>query len=137
VPLDVLAQGFEHARDRDDDRDALATDDLDDLRRVERVLEVDLAAEELRDEDSHELPEHVAERYEVQKPYRVHQPLPLDVTTYLRFERREVGEEVPVREEDAARLGRRPRREDDLRQVVFGDIDRRVRRRVMTRDRLR
>src|SRR5919202_1048847 len=62
--LDLLAQCVEQSRHGDDDRDAVAPHGLDDLRGLERVLEKDLAADDLRDKDAHELTEDVAERHE-------------------------------------------------------------------------
>src|SRR5207248_804768 len=107
-PLDVLAQRFEHARDCDDDRDALGLDGAGYLRGVERVLKVNFAAKELRHEEPHELPEDVAERQEVEEADGVDEALPTQVLPRLLFERREVGEQVAVREADAARVGGRP-----------------------------
>ena len=104
APLDVLAQTVEHARDCDDDGDALCPDRAGDLRRVERVLKVNLAAEHLRHEKPHELPEDVAERQEVEEANRVDDALPARILHDLLFERREVGEQVAVRQAHAARL---------------------------------
>ena len=96
-------------------------DVLDDLGRVQRILKEDLAAEELRHEDAHELPEDVAQRDEAEEAERVHDAFPTHVLPYLLFERREVGEKVRVRQHDAARLSRRSRSVDNLDDVVAAD----------------
>ena len=122
VALDLLAQRVEEARHGDDDRDAVLLDSGDDLRRVERVLKVDFAAEELRHEDAHELAEDMAERQQVEEADRVEGPFPLAVLVDLALKRAEVRQQVAVRDDDALRLGGRPRREDDLGDVVFANV---------------
>src|SRR5205823_9737763 len=109
------------ARHGDDDRDALLLDGGDDLGGVERVLKVDFAAEYLRHEDAHELAEDMTEWQQVEKADRMKGPLPLAVLVDLALKRAEVRQQIAMRDDDALRLGSRPRREDDFGNVVFGN----------------
>src|SRR5205814_4638143 len=57
VAFDLVAQRLEDTRHGYDHRDALPLDRLDDVRWAEGIVEDHFAANELRHEDPHELPE--------------------------------------------------------------------------------
>ena len=112
--LDVLAQHVEHLRHADEHRDAPRLDLTEDLGRAVAVREDDRAVEHRRHERRHRLPEHVAERQQVQEPDRMERPLVLPVLRDLALDRDDVREDVAVRDRHALRIGRRAGGEDDL-----------------------
>ena len=118
VALDLVFQRFHQTGHSDDDRDALPLDDLQDFGRVERVLENDGRGQQLRQEDAEDLAEDVAEWQKIQKAKRVKDALVAQVFADFVFERRQVGENVAVRNDDAARFGSCARGENDLHDVV-------------------
>ena len=77
--------------------------------------------QQLRQEDAEKLSEDVAERQQVQKAQRMEDALVAKVLADLALQRLEVGQDVAVRDDDAARLGRGARGEDDLHDVVAGE----------------
>ena len=79
------------------------------------------ARQHRRNERGHRLSEHVAQRQQVQEPEREERPAPSAVLQHLAFDRDDVREHVAVGDDDALRLGRRARRENDLRDVVALD----------------
>src|SRR5205085_4281800 len=99
-----------------------------------RVLKVDFAAEELRHEDAHELAEDMTERQQIEKANRVKRSLPLTILVNLALKRTEVRQQIALRDDDAFRLGGRPRCEDDFGDVVFGNVSARERRRFVMGD---
>src|SRR5215470_1453199 len=134
ISFDLLAQSFELARHGGDYRDALAFDRGDDFRGVERARKEDLAEEQSRHEHSHKLTEDVAQWEQAQKPDRMKWAFELQVLVDLGFERRDVGQQVAVRQANPFRLRGRARGEDDLGQVVRADLFISVRGRRMTLD---
>src|SRR5438132_7880517 len=76
VSFNSFAQDFEHPRHRHHNRDTFAPDGFNDVRRIERCLKEDFAAKQLGHEDTHELSEHVAQRYQIEKAQRMDQALP-------------------------------------------------------------
>ena len=67
----------------------------------------------------------MAEGQEIEEPERKERLSPLPVLPHLAFHRRDVGEHVPVRDDDALGLGRRPGREHDLCDVISREGNRR------------
>jgi hypothetical protein len=61
VALDLFSQRIKNARHGDDDGDSLAFDRFHDLRWAQRLLKENLATEQLRHKDAHELSEDMAE----------------------------------------------------------------------------
>ena len=90
---------------------------------VERIEKHGCAAENLGQENSEKLAEYVAERKEVEKAQRMKEAFPAAVTIDFFFEGFEVGEQVAVGEDDAARFGRGAGGEDDFDWI--GALDRR------------
>ena len=72
----------------------------------------------MRQEDAEELAEDVAERQQVQEAQRMEDALVLEIFADLAFERLEVRQDVAVRDDDAAWLGRGAGGEDNLDDVV-------------------
>ena len=99
------------------------------LGRIQRVLKDDGRRQQLRQKDAEELSEDVAERQQVEKAQRMKDALVLQILADLALQRLQVGQDVAVRDDDAARLGRRAGGEDDLHDVVARErrrSDRRV-----------
>src|SRR5689334_8176789 len=115
---DLLAQGFEHARHGDDDIDASLLYRADDLRGFVSFTEIDLRAEQLRNEHAKQLSEHVAQRQQAKKTQRMNESFPALVTREFFFDGRDVGEEISMCETDAFRFGGRAGSENDLDQIV-------------------
>ncbi len=87
-------------------------------------MKEDLAAKQLRDEDAHELPEDMAERHQVQKANGMKRALPLEIFLDLSLKRREVRQQISMRENHAFRVSRSARSKDDLGDVVERRVDR-------------
>ncbi len=85
--------------------------------------EHDDASQHRRNEGGHRLPEHVAQGQQVQEPDRAEWFRVPAILQDLFFDRDDVREHVAVRDHHALRLGRRARREDDLRHIVTHDRD--------------
>src|SRR5713101_8917825 len=122
VAFDLVAESVEHPRHADDHRYAMLLNSINDLRRIQRALKEHLAGEYLRHEDTHELPEYVTERKQVQKSYWVNNAFVFEVLLNLRFERVDVGEHVSMGEAHAFRLGGSARSENDLGKVAVDDF---------------
>ena len=120
----VLAQDIEDLRYRHDDGDPPLLHLRDDVDRVVAAHEHDDAAEHRRDECRHRLPEHVAERQQIQKAERIKRRAPLPILQDFFFDGDDVREDVAMRDDDALRLGRRARGEDDFGGRV--PVDRRL-----------
>src|SRR5262245_24646844 len=67
VMEELFAQCLQHARHRDNGVDTLFPCNLNDLRRLERLEEVDFAAHDLGNEDAHQLSKHVTQRQQAEK----------------------------------------------------------------------
>src|ERR1035437_1068825 len=91
---------------------------MQNFRRVERVLKDHGGCQQLRQEDSEELPKDVAERQQIQETQRMKNALVAEVFPDLALQRLEVGQDVAMRNDHTARLGSRTGREDDLYDVV-------------------
>ena len=113
VPQDLEDLGHAHQH-----RHAPIVDLPDDVVGRVAAREHHEAGQHRRDERSHRLSEHVAERQEVEESNREKRPGPLAVLRDLPLDRHDVGEEVPVGDDHALRVGSGAGREDDLRRVV-------------------
>ena len=120
---DVLAQHVEDLRHADQHRHAARLDQADDVVRVEAAREDDRAAHHRRHVGRHRLAEHVAERQQVDEAQRMERPRVAAVLHHLALDRDDVGHHVAMADDDALRLGRRARGEDDLDDVVARDGD--------------
>src|SRR5215216_3730526 len=101
VSLYLLAECFQNAWHSDHDVDAIFFDCRHDFRRLVRLAEVDFSGKELWNEDSHQLPEDVAQRQQAQKAQWMYEPFPTCIPFEFFFNRREVREEISVCETDA------------------------------------
>ena len=137
IALDFFPQRLQQARHRNQHRDPLAADGANQLRRLQRVLENYRPAQKLRQEDSEELPENVAQGQEIQKTHRMHQAFIFQVFANFCFERRDIGQDIAVRDDHAFGLGRRAGGKDDLEGIARFDCGRRIRRAGMTRQGVR
>ena len=84
------------------------------LRRAQSPTGLTLPESELRrpgagDKDAHELAQDVAQGHEVKKAEGMEELLPLNVVLNFRLQRKEVGEQVTMREHDALWLRGRTR----------------------------
>src|SRR4029077_15509869 len=75
ITLDLVLQRFNQARHADEHRHAFVVNRTYDLRRIERVQRHRRAAENLRQENSQKLAEHMAERQQIQKSQRMKEAL--------------------------------------------------------------
>ena len=114
IALDLILERFDEARHGDEDGHALVVNRADYFGGVERVEKHGCAAQNLREENSEKLAKYVAERKEVEKAQRVKEAFPTAVTIDFFFEGFEVGEQVAVGEDDAARFGGGAGGEDDF-----------------------
>ena len=80
------------------------------------------ARQHRRHERPHRLSEHVAERQQIEEADRQKRPGPLPVLRDLPLDRHDVGEDVPVGDDDALGVGGGAGREDDLRRIVRRQI---------------
>ena len=87
-------------------------------RRFVRLAEIDFSAEELRNEDSHQLSKDVAQRQQAKKTQRMYESFPARISLEFFFNGREVGEEISMCETDAFRFGGRSGSKDDFDEVV-------------------
>ena len=117
----MLAKHVENLGHRYEHRDAAAFDQRRNLNRVVPAHEYHDAGEHRRDEGGHRLTEHVAERQEVEEADGGKWRGPLPVLHHLTLDRDDVGEDVPMGDDDALRLGCGTGCEDDLRHVVSSD----------------
>src|SRR5690349_13831900 len=92
--------------------------DAHDLRRLVRFEKIDFAAQQLGNEDSHQLAKHVAERQQTQEAKGMHESLPARILLQLVFDRSEVSEQVAVRETNTFGFGSRAGGENDLYKIV-------------------
>ena len=81
--------------------DALAADELDEARRGEAALEVQLGAEDGRDPEAHGLAEDMAQRQRVQNAQRMDEPLVAHVGLGAVFNGPHAGQHVAVGDDDA------------------------------------
>ena len=89
--------------------------------RFECVLKDHGAAHELRKEDAKKLAEDVAERQQIQEPDWVYPSFVFKIFPHLQFERRNVRENVAMRDHDSLGLGGGAGSEDDFQCVCGGD----------------
>ena len=106
-------------RDGDERGGAFALHGAQDFGGICRRLEDDSGAEQRRNEDRYELSKDVAEWNERDETERVKPALVFAIRIDAAFKRLEIGEEVAVREDDAARLGGGAGGEENLCDVVF------------------
>ena len=114
-------QSVEHARHRNQRRSPLALDRANDFRRIRRKLEHRRRAQQRRHKQRHHLPEDVAQRHQRNKSQRMHPLLILAIRIDAALQRLEVGQKISMRQNDAARLRRRPRRKQNLRNMIPRD----------------
>jgi hypothetical protein len=86
--------------------------------RIEAAREDDHAVDHRGDAGGHGLPEHVAEREQIEESERMERLGVLPILHHLAFDRDDVRQHVPVADDDAFGLGRRARRENDLDDIV-------------------
>ena len=122
---------LQHARNGDKYRDPLATNQLGHAARFQLVGEMDLAGQERRQPEAHELAEDVAKGQSVQKTKRMHPALVFPVFPHFALDGTHAGKNVRVSVDDAFRLGGGAGSEDDLkgsgRDDRFADIEIRFR----------
>src|SRR5579864_7428213 len=94
----------------------------DNVSRFECVLEDYGAAHQLRKEDAKKLAEDVAERQQVQEADGVYPSFVFEIFPNLQFERRNIGENVAVRNYDSLGLGGGAGSEDDFQRVRGFDL---------------
>jgi hypothetical protein len=123
--LQMVPEHLEHLRHRHEHRHTAPSYLRHDVVGRVAAREDDHAVDEGRDEGGHRLPEHVAERQQVEEPDGEERPRPGLVLRDLPLDRQHVGEDVPVRQHHALGLGRRTRGEDHLGCIVGLDRDRR------------
>src|SRR6185369_536376 len=97
-------------------------DQIEDVMRVEAAREDDSSVDHRRYVRRHRLAKHVAEWQQIQKANRVKRPRVLLVLLDLAIHGLDVREDVAMADDDAFGLGGRPRREDDLNDVVARDL---------------
>ena len=98
--------------------------------RIQGVLEEHRGRQQLRQEDAEEFAEYMAERQEVQEAQGMKDALVAQILADLALQRLQVGQDVAVRNDHAARLRRGARGEDNLDDVIAGERrwgDRRIR----------
>ena len=118
VPLDFLLQRLHQPGDCHDHRDAFGLDGPHQFGGIQGVLKKDRPRQQLRQKDPQELPKHMAQRQEIQKPQRMEKPFILQVGRDLPFQRFQVGQNVAVRYDYAARFGGCTGGEHDLDDIV-------------------
>ena len=121
----MFAEHIEDLWDGDEYRNPAALHLVGDVAGVVAAHEDHRTGQHRRNERGHGLPEHVAERQQVQEPERAERFRVLAVLQHLAFDRDDVRKDVPVRDHHALRLGRGARREDDLGDIVASDGHRR------------
>ncbi len=81
-------------------------------------MKENLATEQLRHEDAHELSEDMAQRKEIEKTNGVNHALPFQIALNLPLEWSQVRHQIAVSDDDPFRLSRRAGCEDDLYGIV-------------------
>src|SRR5213594_2908335 len=122
IAFDFLTQGLQQPGDGNQHGDSPSLDGVDDFRRAQGVQENNRAAEQLRDKNSEELAENVAQGEQVEKPDGMEDAFVLEILVYLRLERLDVGENVAMGNGDALGFGRSAGCEDNLHQVVAHQV---------------
>ena len=122
LPDHVVPEHVEDLRHAHQHRDPAPLDQPQDVVRVQAAGEDDGAVDHRRHVRGHRLPEHVAERQQVDEPQRQERPGVLPVLRHLALDRHDVGEHVAMADDDALGIGRRARGEDDLDDVVARDL---------------
>ena len=115
---DVIPEHLEDLRHAHQHRDASLANLPDDVVGRVAAREQDQARQHRRHECPHRLAEHVAERQKIEKANRQERLRPLPVLRDLLLDGNDVGEDVPVGDDDALGIGGRAGREDDLRGIV-------------------
>src|SRR5580658_10030130 len=92
------------------------------VNRFECVLEDHGAAHQLRKEDAKKLAEDMAERQQIQETDWVYPSFVFKIFPDLQFERRNIGENVAVRNYDSLGLGGGAGSEDDFQRVRGFDL---------------
>jgi len=119
--LEVCAEGIKHAGNGDEGGGAFALNGTSDFSGVGGVFEDDGGAEQWWNEEGHELAEDMAQRNKRDEAKRMEPFFVLAIGIDAALERLEIGEEISVGEDDAARFGCGAGGEEDLRDVVAGD----------------
>ena len=107
VSLQLVFQRLHQAGNSHHHRNPLVLDGAHHLARIQRVLEQHGRCQQLRQEDTQELSEDMAERQQIEKAQRMKDALVLQILADLALQRLQVGEDVAVSDDHAARLGRR------------------------------
>ena len=102
-------QKIQHARNRDQRGCAFLLDGTNDFGGVARRFEYNCGSEQRRNKQRQELAENVAQRNEGDKTQRVEPVLIFSILFDAAFQRLKVCQKIAVRQNNAARLGRRAR----------------------------
>ena len=121
IAFDLLLQGLQHPRHTNQHGNALAVDGVHDFRRLEFLLKNNGAAQQRRQVHAQELPEHMAERQQIQEPDGVHQALILQIALHPALQGSDIRQHVAVADDDSAWLRGRTRGEDDLQSILLAD----------------
>src|ERR1019366_3805836 len=123
IAFDLLLQRLQHTGHTYQNRYALSPDRMDHFRRLQLFLKNYRRAQQRRQKHSQKLPKHMAQRQEVQKPQRMHEPLILHAPPHLALQRRNVREDIPMGDQHSLGFRRRARREDNLQRVIAPESD--------------
>src|SRR5262245_10725673 len=116
--LDLMLQVLENSRNAHQRGDPVFADEMDDSAGMDFAREDDASAEEQRDEQSLRLPEHVAERQQIQNPNRLEGLRPPFVFRDFLLKGSQIGTDVAMSVNDTFRLASRARGVHNHHHVV-------------------
>jgi hypothetical protein len=122
IELDLFLQCFQNAWHPYQHRNPLALDRADHLGGIQTFLENDEPLQQLRDEDTEELPEDMTQRQQVQEADRMNHSFVLQIFLNLALERLEVRQDVAMRNHHAFGFRRRSGSKNDLDRVVTPEL---------------
>ncbi len=93
-------------------------DRVDDFGGLQFVLKNNRSSQQWRQEHTQELAKHMAQRQQIQKPQRMHPALVLQIALHLALQRRDVCQNIAVRDDHALGIGGRPRGKHNLQDVI-------------------
>src|SRR5579875_1017084 len=102
---EMAAQDVEHARYRDEERDAFVMDGLDEVVCLQARVEVDFRAEKRRNPEPHELAEDVTEGQSMQEAQRMYKTLVAQVLLHFLLDGCEARQDVAMGVNDTFGLG--------------------------------
>ena len=106
ISLDLIAQRLDQPRHGNQQRDALFPNRPRYFCRVQRVEKDRRPAQNLRQKNPEQLSEYMAQRQKIEKSQRMNESFVSPVLRDLLLDRRQICQQVPVRQHDAARLRR-------------------------------